>query len=288
MNEDTARLICGLLDARLPERERLRLEVQLESDAAARQLYLQMVDQEIELSCLVAPADTEKVVSLAAARSEPRRTRWLLAAAAALALLAALWMVLRPRETVRPVVDGIATTWAADFESGSAPGWKGELVTTGLPPGSLYALRAAPERSADGVVYHIALPADWGAGLFALTARSTLHVTYRISRPTGMDVLMHTFSADLVPRRPSMFRLTGAQFPGAAGVWQTASIPFALFVQKIPDPATGTLTFSGGPPRDGEVVAALSFSQPHEFDLVIDRIWITPDGTGTETIRTLP
>jgi hypothetical protein len=288
-DDDTARLISGLLDGQLLEKDRLRLELQLETDPVACRLYLQMIEQEVELSCLAGPADTGKVVSLAAAQNE-KRVHWLLvAAAAAVVVLAALWMV-PPRDTGRrqPIAVGDAASWEADFENGAAPGWTGEIVATGLPPGSRHGLKTVGEPSANGPVYQIALPADWNDGLFALTPRSTLHLTYRLGQPTGMDVLLHTLPADPVAGRPSMFRLTAARFPGTAGVWQTASIPFALFQRKVPDPATGELVFRGGPPSVGEAVAALSFSQPHEFELVIDRIWITLDGTGVETIRPFP
>jgi hypothetical protein len=284
--EDTARLISALLDEQIEEDERVRLELLIETDAAARRLYFQMIDHEIELSCLFVPADAGKVVSLASgARRSQRMRRWF-AAAALIAALAALWLLFLPRGTKRPA-DFVSKTWSADFENGTAPRWVGELVSADLPRGSRYAIRTMRETNANGVLYRIELPADWNTGLFALTARSTLHMNYRIGQQTGLDVLLHTMSDDRGIEKNSMFRLTGARFPGSAGVWQTASIPFALFQRKVSDPATGEMTFSGGSPRAGEVVAAMSFSLPFELDLVIDRIWITPTGPAQETITPL-
>jgi len=296
--DDTARLISALLDGSLKGIERTRLELQLESDPAARRLYLQMIDQEIELQFMAVPADDAVIVSMTAALEQQvadrraRHRRWaagmLAAAAAAVILVAVRWPQGVPVERPRPPVAAatVAESWAADFEDGNARGWEGTLVTTGLPAGSKYGLAAARQIKPYGTVWDIESPANWDDGFVSLTTRSTLHVTYRLNGTALRDVFLHTIPS--AAGQPSMYRLTGSQFPGPAGQWQTASIPFALFSRKEPNSATGELKFTGGPPEDGETIAVLSFSAPHAVDLVIDRIWITPDGTGSETIQPLP
>src|SRR4030095_15386435 len=69
--EDTARLISALLDEQIEEDERVRLELLIETDAAARRLYFQMIDQEVELSCLVVPAGDARVMPVEFKRTAP-------------------------------------------------------------------------------------------------------------------------------------------------------------------------------------------------------------------------
>jgi hypothetical protein len=294
--DDTTRLISGLLDDGLSLDERVRLELRLEGDADARRLYMQMVDQEIEFACLLAPERRQVAGAISAAIEEEgaavragwRRAAWLLAAAAGLALAFVLWPRVIPKELPGVVANAEPRAWSADFENGAAPGWVGEIVTEGLPAGSKFGLRTVDRETGGGVSSQIQLPADWNRGLFALTPRSTLHVTYRRATSAGwLDVFMHTSGGSAQAPENSMFMLRHGQFPGAAGEWQTASIPFSLFVRKVPDPTTGELAFIGGAPRDGEFVLALVFGGSPGFDLVIDRIWLTPDGPATESIQAL-
>ena len=71
---ELTRLISGLLDERLEAAERARLELLLESDPAARRIYLQLVNQEIELECLVVPENRTVPVPAAPARESARWT----------------------------------------------------------------------------------------------------------------------------------------------------------------------------------------------------------------------
>ena len=295
----TTRLISGLLDGRLPPDECLRLDSRLQREAEARRLYLQMIDQEIELSCLLAPArDRMADVMVRGIEDESagragwrRRAVWLLGVAAMIVVALALWPRVTPKEPIRavwPIAESEPLEWNADFESGSARGWIGEIVREDLPAGSKFAIRSVERESAGELYAQLHLPADWDRGLFALTARSTVHLTYRHRTPTGwLNVFMHTDGGNFREARNSMFILQHGRFPGAVGEWQTASIPFSRFIRKEIDPLTGELAFIGGAPRDGELVFALFFSGSPGFDLVIDRIWITPDGPGIETIHAL-
>jgi hypothetical protein len=299
--DEAARLISALLDGRLTGVERTRLALLLERDPAIRRLYFQMMDQEIELQTMAAPAADSEISPLSAGfegRSANRRQHWrqwwllgLLTAGAA-AAVALLWPRTPPPEgNPDPVASTAASAvWSADFENGIPQGWFGTPVTTGLPPGSTEGIAAAKRSYPYGTFWVIEAPESWNEGFAPLTSHSTLHITYRlVGSGAALSVFLHTLSNPLVanPEPYAMHRLAGSQFPGAAGGWRTASIPLSLFVKKVPDPS-GELKFSGGPPAPGDKAASLAFSSPQPVDLVIDSIWITPDGTGTEVIQPLP
>ncbi len=80
---ELTRLLSGLLDGRLGDAERARLEQWLRRDPQARRLLMQFVDMEVEFAAIV-PAPS---VSPAAPRSTSRRRRWVAVAAAALVFL---------------------------------------------------------------------------------------------------------------------------------------------------------------------------------------------------------
>lgn len=292
--DDTTRLISGLLDGGLSPDERVRLELRLEKDVETRRIYLQMVDQEIELACLVAP-DRDRIPGAVSAVIEEEtpvaRARrsyagwWIAAAAAAAIALTAVFFW--PRDTPIPV-SVEPDVWSADFESGTAPGWVGGIVAEGLPAGSKFGLAAVRQVKPFGTVWGIEAPARWDEGFVSVTPASTLHITWRYNGSPLSDVFLHTLPPGASGNQPAMYRLTGSQFPGPAGQWQSATIPLARFVRKVPDSATGEMKFTGPPPAAGEAIAVLSFSAPHAVDFVIDSIRILPAGSGTESIQPLP
>ena len=281
--DDTARLISALLDEQIDEAERVRLELLIETDAAARRLYFQMIDQEIELSCLVVPAGDARVVPVEFKRAAPVERRWhRLALVAALLLLAAIVAAVAPRIFERKKVASLVAsdpdaTMNEDFERGVNAGWQGAIVSAGLPAGSKFGIAPVAVDHPYGRVHTIQSPENWHDGLFALTDRSTLHVTFRWRKIGHVNVFVHT----LDPRAPggfAMFQLRKTVFPKGSTEWQTAAIPFSEFIRKIPATPGGPPEFIGGPPLAGERVAVLSFSNPGELDLVIDRVWVTPAG----------
>jgi ferric-dicitrate binding protein FerR (iron transport regulator) len=178
--------------------------------------------------------------------------------------------------------------WSEDFENGLPSGWRGQLVSEGLPPGSKHGLKAVRTQTPDGVFYVVEFPPEWNHGLIALNTNSVLHLTYRMANPTWLNVFMHTIPPNAAPGEHAMFILRSAEFPGYRKEWATVSIPFARFVRKVPDPVTGEMRFIGGPPRAGERVCTIVFNAPHELDLVFNKIWITPDGPAEETVQLLP
>jgi len=288
------------LDGQLSAEESARLQSLLESDPAARSGYMQMIDQEIELSCLLGSADVESKVSflatLPARKAEEAasgRRYWRVFAAAAVVLLVGVVLVVlvpgrwrgekiaAPSST--PPQFAMPDAWAADFEAGAILPWFGQIVSDNLPAGSKYGIAPAIRDYPPVGPHHvIQLPEDWKRGLFTLTTNSTLHVTYYLGTPGSVNVFMHTLPVEGTAY--SMFQLFSGQFPGRPNDWRTASIPFSRFVRKVPG-AGGGLEFAGGPPEAGERVTTLVFSSLQEIDFVIDRIWITPNGSGVEEVR---
>jgi hypothetical protein len=298
--EEVMFLISGLLDERLSPAENARLQLLLESNAEARRIYMQMVDQEVELSCLLTSAVPASVSSILPVETvgESKATnhwRWRVLAAAAVVLIAVgilallipqAWRVDKtPQSTSAPRAFPVVDTWSEDFENGQGVGWTGELVTVGLPAESRFGIMAVPVRHADGTHHAIKLPEDWGKGLVALSRESTLHITYRVGKPGELNVFMHTVSSEPGRDRYGMYLLGAPQFPRRVGEWLTASIPFSRFVRKVRIPPDDVLEFEGGPPEAGESITTLLFSSTEEMDFVIDRIWVTPDGPAREEIR---
>lgn len=290
--EELTRLVSSLLDGCLSIEESAQLESLLQSDAAARRIYMQLIDLEIELSCRIASADPESRVSLLATmparHPDHRRQVWALAMAAVVLLAATVLALLVPkRRHVESPQFAVTQTWSEDFEQGIPAQWFGRIVSDDLPVGSKHGIAtAAKEYPPAGSFSVIQLPADWIRGLVALTTNSTLHVTYQLHNPGTVNVFMHTLPPEGEARSYEMFQLFPAQFPAQRGVWQTASIPFSSFVRKVMAPA-GVMEFAGGPPVAGERITTLAFSSPEKIDFVIDRLWITPSGNGRETIQPL-
>jgi hypothetical protein len=288
----------------------------LETDAEARRLYIQLIDQEVELPCLVVSeatlAELNLVPVLPARRAPPRiqwRRRVQSLAAAVVLLAAALWALLPTVEWRRknevndvPVPPGTREkkipqaassfrpspapdAWKEDFESGTAAGWTGQLTAAGLPSGSGFGMTPVAMRYPDAIAYGIRMPEEWDQGLFQLAQRSTLHVTYRLGPGGNVNVFMHTIGTASDGYEFQMYQLRPSQAFRNTGEWLTASIPFGQFVRKIPVQPGGNMAFAGGPPQAGELVTTIMFSSPSEIDLVIDKVSITPDGPAREEVR---
>lgn len=308
-HEELQRLISALLDGRLSPEEHARLETLLAADPQARLLYMQMVDQEIELPCLVAALrDVDKApVPPPVPRSNLERSvarfsgwrGWALGAGcifAGLIVQGMFWSLwIKPASVPQPILPATAAraSWTEDFENGAATGWHGQLVTNDLPVGSKYGIAATLRVFPGGDrAYVVQLPEEWNRGLVAITTQSVLNVTYRLGNRTHVNVFAHTIPSESDEREYRMYQLTpGGGFPGRSGRWQTASIPFSSFKRKIATEPGGALSFVGGPPAAGEFITTLSFASVEPNDLVIDRVWITPTGPTREQIvplRTAP
>lgn len=168
--------------------------------------------------------------------------------------------------------------WEADFEGGLPEGWvSGEHVTEGLPAGSRGGVKTAPFEHPDGAIdYTIVTNDEWLSGLFTIEAKSHLHFTFKLRRTHWFNVLLVTRTSD--PRDP---RFSGNYiFNELRGLaqdrWYTATIPLALFkrIHRGEVPVTQVTPFR------------LSFgSDQSDLRLVIDRMWVTPDGSGEVELK---
>jgi ferric-dicitrate binding protein FerR (iron transport regulator) len=181
---------------------------------------------------------------------------------------------------VRPIPI-LPMTWEADFEDALPEGWQsGQRVTQGLPAGSRGAVRAVPDKNPeDGQPqYVIRTQEEWCHGLFAVGKNSHLHFTFKTDNSDWINILLLTRTSE-----PQEFRYSGnyllRDFPkGTAGQWHTVSIPLAEFKR-----------IHGGDETLEEVVPyTLVFAATGaDRGLVIDRVWVTPDGPGEVALKTV-
>jgi hypothetical protein len=173
----------------------------------------------------------------------------------------------------------LPTEWGEDFEHGLPFGWRGRLVTEGLPAGSRGAITVEIESHDDGLHYSIVAPDAWDTGLVRLTPTSHLNFTYRLGRrPNWCNLLLTTRPP--APAQPDFLlnRFRNDELWSVAGQWRTVRIPLAAFEKKRND------QFTTESPAAGEMVAGFSFSSiDTELDLTIDRIWLSADGPGRVT-----
>lgn len=313
--EELTRLGSTLLDGRLSDAERARLEALLTSDAQARGIYLQMIDQEIELSCLItAPAQhpsSEGMVPVARAQnacpeltstSSPhpslpseggegarrageevrRRTgrlRRLAAAAAVLVFITVAMALVSQHFGKRKASPGpsIAVSPVLWSEDFEQGSLTGWLGTR--------VSTNLPAGSRYGVAAAIE---QWPEGAYHMIrlpekwAEGLFTLgerdSLRITYRFARGSHVNVFLHVISPgdARPGMFQLRPAQSPRCSTEWQTTAIPFSAFARKVRLP-DGRMEFSGGAPIAGERVAYLAFSSPDEIDFVIDRIWVTSE-----------
>jgi ferric-dicitrate binding protein FerR (iron transport regulator) len=179
---------------------------------------------------------------------------------------------------------GAGATWAADFEDGPPKGWRGEFVTTGLPPGSRGAMKAVFGDKGNHTVYEVATREQWVEGLFVVHDDLHLHITLKMERPEWLNVFFASHGADGAPPPWALHLFNEMPFsPREAGRWRTVTIPLSKFKRKRDG------AFRDEPPVAGEVVHAviISATEP-DRGLVIDRMWITRGGPGVVESKPLP
>ncbi len=167
----------------------------------------------------------------------------------------------------------LAPSWDVDFETGLPEGWvSGEYVTQNLPRGSRGGVKAVQYASSDGTsTYGIRCNEAWVQGLFAIEKKSHLHFTFKMETTDWLNAFVITRTKD-----PRDLRFAGnylfRDFPMITpGRWQSITIPLASFKrihvgnESIDELVPYNLIITGAGPHCG---------------LVIDRIWITPDGPG--------
>ncbi len=295
--ERGSELIAKVLDQSVSEAEFGELQQLLEEDGALRHVYMQMVDQEVELGCC------GSTISNKVRLFPPQLSRFVLAAAA-LVLISLLVFALfslysqnddvqivepetedpQPSETIvrsRPPRDvpPAPAIWAADFENGIPPGWEGEFVTTGLPEGSRGAIRTIP-KSQDGREYRQLLPpASWAPGHVRIGANTHLHLTLKVEQAAAYDVFMLTHVPNPARSELQLYKFGEAVLWEGEGQWRRLSIPLKWFAWK--DQATETFVEDDAFPEAGEIAWQLfiSSSDP-DFKVVIDEWRVDDIGTG--------
>ena len=167
----------------------------------------------------------------------------------------------------------LSPEWEEDFEVGLPADWKlGEWVTEGLMAGSRGAVRATADEAEHGQrTFSIRSHEAWLQGLFTVHKDSHLHVTLKMDRPNWINVFLVTRTSD--PHDP---RFSGNylfdQFPSVEpGRWQTLTFPLGAFKRL----------HRNAKPLEESVPFQLIFtSTMPDRGLVIDRIWVTPTGSG--------
>lgn len=175
-------------------------------------------------------------------------------------------------------IPSLSDRWEADFERGLPEGWDdGERVTEGLPPGSRGGVRAVRKENEDlSILFSISSNEAWMQGLFATRKNSHIHVTFKMEHPKWLNLLLVTRTSD--PHEPHFsgnyfFR----DFPWVEpGQWQTLSVPLAQLQRA----------HRGDVPIEEVIPYKLTFfSDTPDRGLVIDRIWVTPDGPGEVVLQ---
>jgi hypothetical protein len=172
-------------------------------------------------------------------------------------------------------------TWEADFETGLPEGWSsGERVTEGLPSGSKGGVKSARHVHPDGSVdYLVGTHHEWLSGLFQPEADSHVHFTFKVKGKNWFSVLFATRTAD--PNAPQYSGNYIYDHPPSVEQdrWHEISIPLAAFkrIHRGKIPITDVIPFA----------LTIGSDQP-ELEIVVDRIWVTPTGSGKVETRELP
>ena len=302
-------LISKLLDGSITEAEFARLHDLLADDADLRQVYMQMVDQEVELGCR-GPAVAPEVTLF------PRPIVRIALAAAAVLVASLLALALFSRltrdsgdpdenivETEQPQPpppptptpdepENVAETrpprpvppapvqWIQDFEDGLPAGWEGEFVDTGLPDGSKGAVRTIA-KSQDGSEYRqIVPPMSWAPGYASIGSNTHLHLTMKVERAAEFDLFMLTHVPNPARGEVQLYQFGQTiLWEGGEGKWRKLSIPLKAFAWKNRE----TLSFveDENYPEVGEVAWQLFVSAPNaDLVLVIDDWRVDENGPG--------
>ncbi len=308
--EPGVELISKLLDESITEAEFARLQDLLAGEADLRRVYLQMVDQEVELGCCEPFS-----ASVPAIRRFPRRFGGLALAAAAvlvaslLALALFSWLARNSGDNGEKIVDSeqlqppmppapvpapnvpdapplrrIPTApaqWTQDFEDGLPAGWLGEFVDTGLPDGSRGGVRTV-SKTQDGSEYRqIIPPISWAPGLVTIGSNTHLHLTLKIEQPAQFDLFMLTHVPNPARGEVQLYKFgQPILWEGAAGKWRRLSIPLKRFAWKNAE--TESFVEDDIYPETGEVAWQIFVSAPNAaLELVIDEWRVDETGSGS-------
>jgi ferric-dicitrate binding protein FerR (iron transport regulator) len=170
-------------------------------------------------------------------------------------------------------IPGLPSTWEETFEAGLPEGWaRGKWVTDELPAGSKGAVKAAwGEVDSEGANYSVGSSEQWLQGLFAVQKNSHIHFTFKTEKQGWINIFIVTRTSGSDDARFSGNYLL-RDFPKTgSGQWETVSIPLDKFkrihrgMESLREVVPFKLLFVFDAPDRG---------------LVIDRVWVTPDGPG--------
>lgn len=285
-------LISKLLDETISEQEFAAFHEMLESSSSLRQIYLQAVDQEIELSC------RESCELITVPFKEPLASRSNILGLAALIFLSLLAVfIFRPLDRANPSIVEIPPPsvdpgnlrpvppapdqWVENFEGGMPAGWEAEFVSTGLPDGSRGAIRTI-SLTKNGIDYrNITPPMSWAPGYVKVGPNTHLHITFRVDQFAYFNLFMLTHVTDPNRNDVGLYQHPGVAMNAKPGTWQKISVPLRLFQRKNANLGV----FVDGGPDEGEVVWQLFVSAANQdLDLVIDEWQVDQQGPGVVTV----
>lgn len=176
--------------------------------------------------------------------------------------------------------------WDVDFEQGLPPDAFAAHMTDGLPRNSKGAGQAK-FLTQFGANFMVAVRDDSLQGLCQVTPESHFHVIYRLAHPEWLNVFIAAGSHDGRGPQFENYKNTAItrRLP-PAGVWRRITIPLSQFQRVSPRDPSGSSVWSGGAPPAGDIIRAVWIgSPPPDRGLVVDRMWITPDGPGRVVIE---
>jgi ferric-dicitrate binding protein FerR (iron transport regulator) len=181
------------------------------------------------------------------------------------------------RDLVLRETDDIGDTWEEDFEGGLPSGWqRGKFVERELPEGSLGAARNEHHVSWDS--YLIDSYSRWMEGLFVVWPGTHILFTFKMDRPGWINIFCMARTNDATDPT-DLFQCNSAPFARAEpGKWYTMSVPIGEWKRNDDVHGNG---YVDPPPKPGEIVYVMSWSSARvDRGLVIDRVWVTRDGSG--------
>lgn len=320
-DEKLTRLISLLLDEALFEEEQAQLEALLLEDPEARRIYLTLVDQQVELGCLV----SAKPVVVAG----PWK-RWgrIMAIAAGIAvLIGGIFFAIqqfgsddpnqrdqrivepepeqrpedppeqllapspeRPEELPIPVPPPLpqvepatGIVWSADFEAGREAllGWKGELVETGLPEGSSAAIRTIVEPYSGDPSKKHFVVASASNWSGWFDGREGAHLNLVVKANRQTWLNVFVSTVNRKGGDYELFLWHGGEITVEPGEWKTVQIPVTVWKRKV----AGQFV-DDRPLTEDDLVTGFAFSTIDTgLELTIDRIWVTDSGPGAVTIK---
>ena len=173
--------------------------------------------------------------------------------------------------------DPAESGWTESFENGLPENWQtGAFESSGLPPGSKGAVRAAENDFNGQKFFQAVSPQEWTQGLFEYRDGMHLEVTLKMDHSNWANIFFIGRTAEIENHKTFLHKFTIPFGQGRSdGVWWKITVPLSEFQLKTEK------GFEHIPPSPSELVFGFSFSAPApDRGLVIDKISILPGGPG--------